>query len=156
MSTANLVDAVVYDTNDGDDPELLVLLLAGGQLNEDENGNKDFDSNQRCPDGAGSGRDTTNWVQAVATPRALNACPLPEATINEIRIDHFGADVDEYFELTGPASESLEGLTYVVIGDASGSGAGGGIDAAVDLSGLSIPADGFFLAAEDTLTLVPL
>ncbi|MHC4067820.1 MAG: hypothetical protein ACYSUI_25405 [Planctomycetota bacterium] len=80
VSTANLIDAIVYDTNDGDDAGLLVLLLAGGQLNEDENGNKDFDSNQRCPDGAGSGRDTTNWVQALATPRALNNCDVQPAT----------------------------------------------------------------------------
>lgn len=34
----NLVDAIVYDTNDEDDPELLVLLNIGElQLNEDSN-----------------------------------------------------------------------------------------------------------------------
>ena len=156
VTTTNLIDAVVYDTNDADDAGLLALLLGGGQLNEDENGNKDFDSNQRCPDGGGSGRDTSNFVQAIATPRALNNCPLPSVSINEIRIDQPSTDNDEYFELTGDPGESLEGLTYVVIGDASDAGVGGGIEAIVDLSGLSVPADGFFLAVEDTFTLVPL
>ena len=43
MTTDNLIDAIVYDTNDGDDAELLVLLNAGEpQINEDGNGDKDF------------------------------------------------------------------------------------------------------------------
>ena len=40
-------------------------------------------------------------------------------TINEIRADQPGADNDEYFELIGDASASLDGLTYLVIGDGS-------------------------------------
>lgn len=73
------------------------------------------------------------------------------ATINEIRIDQSGTDVDEYFELAGTAGESLDGLTYLVIGD--GVAGSGVIEAVVDLSGQSIPTDGFFLAAESTFTL---
>ncbi|MEL6712337.1 MAG: hypothetical protein AAFP86_01105, partial [Planctomycetota bacterium] len=43
------------------------------------------------------------------------------------------------------------GLTYVVIGDGAG-GLGGTVEAAVDLTGFAIAADGLFLAAESSLT----
>lgn len=72
------------------------------------------------------------------------------ATINEIRIDQSGSDASEYFELAGTPGESLDGLYYVVIGDGTGSGAGGAVESIVDLTGFTIPADGYFLAAEDT------
>jgi len=77
-TTDNLIDAIVYDTNDADDAGLLVLLNAGEpQLNEDGAGNKDFDSNQRCPDGAGGARNTSAHIQAVATPGGPNNCQGP-------------------------------------------------------------------------------
>ncbi|RMF82999.1 MAG: hypothetical protein D6744_05530, partial [Planctomycetota bacterium] len=83
---------------------------------------------------------------------ALVAALVPSvalaATINEIRIDQSGSDASEYFELAGNPGESLDGLWYVVIGDTAG--AGGAVEAIVDLSGLVIPADGYFLAVEDT------
>ncbi|HSM44729.1 MAG TPA: ExeM/NucH family extracellular endonuclease [Acidimicrobiia bacterium] len=72
-------------------------------------------------------------------------------TINEIRIDQPGADTDEYFELTGDPNASLDGLTYLVIGD--GAGGSGVIEAVVDLDGNSLDEDGFFVAAESTFTL---
>jgi len=75
------------------------------------------------------------------------------ATINEIRIDQGGSDNDEYFELAGSPSESLDGLSYIVIGDGGGVGAGGGVETIVSLAGLTIPSDGFFLAVENTFTL---
>lgn len=72
-------------------------------------------------------------------------------TINEIRIDQSGGDNDEYFELFGDEGESLDGLTYIVIGD--GTGGSGVIEAVVDLAGLAIPADGHFLAVEASFSL---
>jgi len=72
-------------------------------------------------------------------------------TINEIRIDQDGTDNDEYFELTGEGGSSLDGLTYLVIGD--GTGGSGVIDAVVDLTGQSLDSNGFFVAAESTFTL---
>ncbi|MEE9293790.1 MAG: hypothetical protein V3W34_02335, partial [Phycisphaerae bacterium] len=80
-------------------------------------------------------------------------CPAPPAvTINEIRNDHVGnPDVDEYFELAGPPAAVLSGLTYLVIGD--GIGGSGVIEAVVDLTGQTIPASGFFLAAQPGRTL---
>ena len=71
--------------------------------------------------------------------------------INEIRIDQTGADNDEYFELAGLAGESLDGLSYIVIGD--GSGGSGVIEASINLNGLNISSSGYFLAAEASFSL---
>ncbi|MEM8598433.1 MAG: lamin tail domain-containing protein [Bacteroidota bacterium] len=70
--------------------------------------------------------------------------------INEIRIDQPSADDDEYVEfvnLTG-APFSLDGYTYLVIGDGAG---GSGVVESVTRFGASdiVPANGFFLVAED-------
>lgn len=75
------------------------------------------------------------------------------AVINEIRIDQPGADTDEYFELYGSAGESLDNLSYLVIGDQSSNQ--GYIESVVDLSGYRIAADGFFLVAESGFSLHP-
>lgn len=72
-------------------------------------------------------------------------------SINEIRIDQPGTDNDEYFELFGEANAGLDGLFYLVIGD--GTGGSGVIENVVDLSGLTLNADGFLVAAESTFSL---
>ncbi|MAJ27940.1 hypothetical protein CBD41_00875 [bacterium TMED181] len=74
-----------------------------------------------------------------------------QVTINEIRIDQPSTDSDEYFELWGPAAQSLDALTYLVIGD--GSTASGTIEAVVSLAGSSIGISGIFVAAESSFTL---
>jgi hypothetical protein len=63
----NLIDAVVYDTNDGDDAGLLSDLGQTIQYNEDANNDKDIHSFQRDPDGS------TTIVTTIATPGILNA-----------------------------------------------------------------------------------
>ncbi|MCP3920473.1 MAG: lamin tail domain-containing protein [bacterium] len=69
ITLVNLVDAVVYDTNDPDDAGLAGLLNAGQpQLNEGAFGNSSADSNQRCASGVGGGRNTSYWVQGTPTP----------------------------------------------------------------------------------------
>lgn len=75
----------------------------------------------------------------------------PGITINEIRIDQPGTDVDEYVELHGPAGASLDGLTYLVIGD--GTGGSGVVESVTTLSGQTIGAGGLFVVAESTFTL---
>ena len=60
--------------------------------------------------------------------------------INEIRIDQPGSDSDEFFELAGAPGTSLDGLTYLVIGD--GSGGSGTIESVVNLTGSSISGSG--------------
>lgn len=75
----------------------------------------------------------------------------PGVTINEIRIDQPGSDIDEYFELTGTPGSSLNDHTYIVIGD--GAGGSGVIEEVTDLGGQSINTAGFFVAAEASFTL---
>lgn len=63
-TTENLIDALVYDTSDSDDDELMALLGVSEQINENENSNKDFESIQRNNDGS--------YTVKEPTPRALN------------------------------------------------------------------------------------
>ena len=49
-TTTNLIDAIVYDTNDADDMGLLTGLGQTTQYNEDANGNKDNESISRTTD----------------------------------------------------------------------------------------------------------
>jgi hypothetical protein len=76
---------------------------------------------------------------------------IPGIELNEIRIDQPSTDIDEYFELIGPAGMTLNGLTYLVIGD--GTGGSGVIEAVIELTGNGMPSSGFFVAAENTFTL---
>ncbi|MEM7167339.1 MAG: hypothetical protein AAF581_17895 [Planctomycetota bacterium] len=66
----------------------------------------------------------------------------PAVTINEIRIDDPSTDNEEYFELSGPPSAALTGISYIVIGE--GTGGSGVIELVLDLSAYSIGASGFF------------
>ncbi|MDA0245005.1 MAG: ExeM/NucH family extracellular endonuclease [Chloroflexi bacterium] len=75
VTTANLVDAIVYDTADADDPALLVLLNAGQpQVNESNNGTPADDSNQRCPNGTGGARNTATYEQHAPSAGTENLC----------------------------------------------------------------------------------
>src|SRR5690606_1169793 len=77
----------------------------------------------------------------------LPATAHAQVFINEVRVDQQGTDTDEYFELSGPAGTSLDGLTYLVIGD-NPTARSGLIEAVISLAGQSIPAGGYFLVAE--------
>lgn len=97
-------------------------------------------------------------MQLSFVKRVLFGCSLivgstaQAALINEIRIDQPSTDNDEYFELIGSASESLNDLTYLVLGDGS-SGDSGVIEAVVNLDGQSLDSNGLFVAAEATFSL---
>ena len=81
ITTTNLIDVIVYDTNDADDAGLLPLLNTGQpQIDEDGNGNKDNESNQRCPNGTGGKRNTDSYQQATPSPGEGNVC-LPEMDV---------------------------------------------------------------------------
>ena len=92
----------------------------------------------------------TALTALVTGPAALAG--VGDVIINEIRIDQLGTDDDEYFELSGTASTSLDGMTYIVLGDTTG-GVCGVIESVTGLTGQSIRASGFFVAAEPTFTL---
>lgn len=69
VTNSNLVSALVYDTNDNDDAGLSILLSAGAvQINENDGGNKDFESIQAC----------TEWTTALPTPGMANQCESAE------------------------------------------------------------------------------
>ncbi len=75
VSFINLLDALVYDTDDADDPVLLMLLNAGQpQVNEAGRGSAITHSNQRCPNGSGGSRNTVTYDQNLPTPGETNAC----------------------------------------------------------------------------------
>jgi hypothetical protein len=74
---------------------------------------------------------------------AIRGQLFPTVRINEARIDQTGSDVDEYVELRGPADLSLEGYSFVVIGD--GDDGQGVIENVTSLDGQTIPDDGLFV-----------
>jgi len=85
ITTTNLMDAIVYDTDDADDAELLVLLNPGEpQIDEDANGNSDIESIGRCPNGTGGARNTNTYTTGVPSSGLTNDCPSgPTATPTE-------------------------------------------------------------------------
>lgn len=92
-------------------------------------------------------------IAACSTGQAVALQGSSTIVLNEIRIDQDGGDTDEYFELlSSPGNISLDGLTYIVIGD-SGSTNGGIIEAVVDLTGSTTNSMGLFTAAESTYTI---
>jgi len=156
VTTTNLLDAIVYDTNDADDPGLLILLNAGQpQVNEDGAGDKDNHSNQRCPNGSGGARNTDTYIQATPTPGADNNCPPPVATniiINEVDCDTLGTDTLEFVELYdgGAGNTALDGLVVVFY-----NGGGDVSYDAFDLDGYSTDSDGYFLLGNSGVTPTP-
>ncbi len=144
LTTTNLIDAIVYDTADADDPGLLALLNPGQpQVDEDGAGDKDFHSNQRCPNGAGGARNTDTYIQDTPTSGAANNCPLPNVIINELDSDMAGDETTEFIELYdgGEGNTSLDGLVVVLYN--------GSNDASympvLDLDGYSTDANGYFV-----------
>ena len=79
LTTAGLIDAVIYGPSDAPDAQLLPLLEPG-QPQVDENGRDaaQTDSLQRCPDGSGGPRRTTAYRPVNPTPGAPNECAAPD------------------------------------------------------------------------------
>lgn len=76
VTVTNLIDALVYDTDDPDDVGLLTALTPGNpQLNESENGTAEEDSLGRVPSGGGQPFETTAFQTTAPTPGAVN---MPE------------------------------------------------------------------------------
>ena len=119
ITTDGLVDALVYDTDDGDDPGLLTLLNAAHpQVNEAGGGAGATESNQRCPNGSGGGRNTTTYAQFDPTVGVANVCEVPPPDpvahlIHEIQ----GAGAASPLDGTAVIVEA------VVVGDFQGTGA---------------------------------
>lgn len=122
-----------------EDPFCLVSIIAGG----DNWGSPDSMPNNPDTNGDG-GPDALDTLYCFNYSYGVR--------INEIRTDQPSTDNDEYFELSGPIGQSLDNLTYLVIGDTSGGGSGV-IEAVVNLTGYTINSNGYFVVAESTFTL---
>jgi len=78
LTQTNLVDALVYETNDPTDIQLIALLNPGQpQINEDNIGNKNEHSCSRLPNGTGGKKNTFTYDAAMPTPDGPNA-EVPE------------------------------------------------------------------------------
>lgn len=81
LTSANLVDALVYGTDDPDDDGLLTLLNPGQpQANESANGNAAAQSMARIPDG-GVALNTDTYIAQAPTPGATNILACAGGTI---------------------------------------------------------------------------
>jgi endonuclease I len=78
ISNAEIIDALVYDSGQVDDTELLTLLNVGeAQINEDANGAAVTESNARCPNGTGGALNTSTYNQVTPTAGTINnLCPV--------------------------------------------------------------------------------
>lgn len=106
----------------------------------------------RCPDAPSGafGGNILNFSTPDGTPGRSNrsTCGLPEVYINEIQVSTTGTDW-EFFELQGAAGTDLSDFTLVGIESDFGTSAGT-VDLVIDLTGQSIPADGFWLGINST------
>ena len=93
------------------------------------------------------------------TPGSLNpgqkAAPRT-VQINEIRLDQPGNDTDEYVELVGPPGTSLNGLSYIVLGDEVQTGvpdSQGHVQVVISLDGKAIGPNGTFVIGKTNFSL---
>lgn len=78
ISTANVQDAIAYDTEDPDDAQLKGLLNSGQpQINESGSGDAPNQSVGRCSDGSGGARNTFTYRNGTPSPDGPNNCPAP-------------------------------------------------------------------------------
>jgi hypothetical protein len=81
VTTANLLDAVVYDTADADDPGLLVLTPGQPQIDEDATQSGTLVSIGRFPDASGGALQTGTYQVMTPTPGLINI-PEPAAVVS--------------------------------------------------------------------------
>ncbi|GAA4109348.1 hypothetical protein GCM10022393_05890 [Aquimarina addita] len=156
ITTDNLEDAIVYDTNDSDDVELIALLnVDQPQVNEDEKDAKDFHSLQRFPNGSGGLRNTISYTQSIPTPGSANtnATEVVNLVINELDSDTNGTDTLEFIELydEGVGNTPLDGYVLVLYN--------GNNDTSyntIDLAGFSTNEAGYFVVGNANVTNVNL
>jgi hypothetical protein len=117
VSGNNVVDAMVYGTNDPDDAELLAALIPSGvQLNEGANGNATGHSLSRVPNG-GDALDMSMVFAQLPTPGATNVPACVGGTLsttnNSTDVGVCSNEVDQMVTLT--LSDQIgDGLTFVL------------------------------------------
>lgn len=125
VTATGLVDALVYDTDDADDAELLPVLTPGQpQVNENGGTFGATQSMQRIPDGAGGAMNTSSYQTATPTPGAANSAPAtPAATVNVASIDfgrfnatNVGMPSDRTVRITNTGGGTLNVTTFELDG----------------------------------------
>ncbi len=87
VTNTNLIDALVYGTDDADDTGLLSVLTPGQiQMNEMVGGNATIYSMSRIPDG-GAAFNTAAYIQQAPTPGAFNQTQAPSCDTGAITLD---------------------------------------------------------------------
>ena len=123
ITLTNLVDALVYETADPTDIQLLALLNTGQpQIDEDLYVNKDIASCSRIPNGSGGLRNTYTYLPAPPTPKAVNrAMPslVWQSSVFTESLNNDGSAPDVlYFKLNHLLFSSVgsftDGVEYVV------------------------------------------
>ncbi len=146
ITSDNLIDALVYDTNDSDDVVLLSLLTPGQpQVNEDGTIDKDIESNQRCADSTGGAFNTSVYEQHLPTPGEYNLCggePVVDIVINEVDADQTITDSAEFVELFdgGSGNNDLSGLSIALL-----NGNGDSVYRTYALDGFETNSEGYFV-----------
>ena len=120
-TNANLVDAVLYDTQDADDTVLLDLLTPGQpQIDENPDGNGVLNSISRVPDG-GAAFNTSTFIVQAPTPGAFNATVGPVCSAGAIAISGFTEPIllcsDEVYgdvTFTSNSTQTGDGIWYIV------------------------------------------
>ncbi|MCH2134362.1 MAG: lamin tail domain-containing protein [Phycisphaerales bacterium] len=88
--------------------------------------------------------DVDDLLEVIGAFGAVCEDPAPELAMNEVRTNHGGFDTTEYIELIGEPGASLDGLSWIVIGDGSGDSSAGHLETAVSLDGASLDANGLY------------
>ena len=86
-------------------------------------------------------RSVLGGISAVA----LSAVSQAQIRLNEIYASHSGTDLQEFIELKGPAGASLDNYVVCIVEGEGALTTQGTLDRAWDLTGLTIPTDGYFV-----------
>ena len=168
-SSVNLIDALVYDTNDFDDTALLAILTPGQpQINEGGGSGSSLDSIGRCPNG-GVALITSTFMTLPPSPGALNPCgtaPYPGTQedlrlatgINGVPTSGVGnyvksATAGDFLEikLESPLA-TFVGRPYLIVAELFGTGS----PPPPVLPVLHVSLGGFFVLIDGTTTVGPL
>jgi len=131
VTTSNLLDAVVYGTDDPNPSNLMTLIHAGQLIvNEDATGNGTTQSSQRCPAGMGGFRNTSAFYPGTPTPGTANNCPVARPPSDVVISQIYGGGGNsgaiyhnDYVELYNRGTDPVD-LTGWSLQYASSSGSG--------------------------------
>jgi predicted extracellular nuclease len=145
VTSENIVDVIVYDTNDNDDDGLLSGLGVVEQINEDGAGDKDNHSIQYC--------ENASYTQTIPTPGAENTC-APVVVIGQCADPATLVSAIQGSGLESPLIGQPVEVEAVVVGDFQQGDQLGGFylqEETQDHDESSLTSEGLFVFASDSL-----